>query len=104
MSIKKQYLKSKPVCKVTFRLPEEAGKSAGSACIVGEFNNWNIYATPMRKLKNGSFTVTVDLEPDREYQFRYLLDDKTWENDWEADRYVLTPYGDSENSVVVLQR
>jgi hypothetical protein len=24
MSIKKQYLKSKPVCKVTFRLPEDA--------------------------------------------------------------------------------
>jgi hypothetical protein len=58
----------------------------------------------MRKLKNGSFTVTIDLEPDREYQFRYLLDDKTWENDYEADRYAPTPYADSENSVVVLQR
>ena len=104
MSIKKQYLKTKPVCKVTFRLPEEATKSVRSANIVGEFNDWNIYATPMRKLKNGSFVVTLDLEPNREYQFRYLLDDKTWENDGEADKYVSHPYGDGENSVVVLQK
>ncbi len=102
MSIRKQYLKSKPVCKVTFRLPGEAAASAESANIVGEFNGWNIYATPMRRLKNGSFTVTIDLEPNREYQFRYLLDDETWENDGEADKYVSHPYGDGENSVVVL--
>ncbi len=102
MSIKKQYLKSKPVCKVTFRLPGEAAGSAESANIVGEFNDWNIYATPMKRLKNGSFVVTLDLKPNIEYQFRYLLDDKTWENDGEADKYVLHPYGDGENSVVVL--
>jgi 1,4-alpha-glucan branching enzyme len=102
MSIKKQYLKSKPVCKVTFRLPEDAAGAAGSANIVGEFNGWNIYATPMKRLKNGSFVLTLDLEPDREYQFRYLLDDETWENDGEADKYVPHPYGDGENSVVVL--
>jgi 1,4-alpha-glucan branching enzyme len=102
MSIKKQYLKSKPVCKVTFRLPGEAAGSAESANIVGEFNDWNIYATPMKRLKNGSFVVTLDLEPNREYQFRYLLDDEIWENDGEADKYVSHPYGDGENSVVAL--
>lgn len=102
MSIKKQYLKRKPVCKVTFRLPGEAAGFAGSANIVGEFNDWNIYATPMKKLKTGSFSVTIDLEPNREYQFRYLLDDEIWENDGEADKHVLHPYGDGENSVVVL--
>jgi len=102
MSIKKQYLKSKPVCKVTFRLPVKAAEFAESANIVGEFNAWNIYATPMKRLKNGSFVLTLDLEPNREYQFRYLLDDEIWENDGEADKYVPNPYGDSENSVVVL--
>ena len=54
------------------------------------------------KAKKRVIYVTIDLEPDREYQFRYLLNDKTWENDCEADKYVLHPYGDSENSVVVL--
>jgi 1,4-alpha-glucan branching enzyme len=100
MSIKKQYLKSKPICKVTFRLPKEAVESAKSVNLVGEFNNWNIYATPMKKLKNGSFTVTLDLESNRDFQFRYLIDQTTWENEWDADNYVATPYGDCENSLI----
>jgi 1,4-alpha-glucan branching enzyme len=102
MSIKKQYLKTKPVCKVTFRISEEMGNSAGTAHVVGEFNNWNLYSTPMKKLKKGAFTATLDLEKGREYQFRYLLDDNTWENDAHADRSVPTPFGNSENSVISL--
>jgi 1,4-alpha-glucan branching enzyme len=102
MSIKKQYLKSKPVCKVTFRISEEIGNSAGTAHVVGEFNNWDSVYTPMKKLKTGAFTTTLDLEKGREYQFRYLLDNKIWENDADADKYVLTPFGDCENSVIAL--
>jgi len=97
--IKKVYLKSKDVCKVTFRLPKIAAPGAKKACIVGDFNNWNIYATPMKKLKSGDFTITLELEPGEEYQFRYLIDDDRWENDWNADKYVKSPFG-SENSVV----
>jgi hypothetical protein len=41
MSIKKQFLKSKPVCKVTFRVPEEIGNSAKTAHVVGDFNDWS---------------------------------------------------------------
>jgi len=102
MSIKKQYLKTKPMCKVTFRISEEMGNSAGTAHVVGEFNNWDSYSTPMKKLKKGAFTATLDLEKGREYQFRYLLDHKTWENDDSADRFVPTPFGDGENSVIAL--
>jgi 1,4-alpha-glucan branching enzyme len=100
--MKKQYLKTKPVCKVTFRLQKEVAKSAKTVNIVGEFNNWDIYATPMNKLKNGAFTVTLDLGLDMEYQFRYLINETKWENDWDADKYVPTPYGNTENSVVVV--
>jgi len=102
MSLTKQYLKSKPVCKVTFRLPAEAAKEASNVHIVGEFNDWNIYAIPLQKLRDGTFKVTVELEPNHEYQFRYLIDDSTWENDWEADKYVPSPFGNSDNSVVVV--
>ena len=102
MSIKKQYLKSKPVCKVTFRISEKEGNSAGTAHIVGEFNNWDSVSTPMKKLKTGAFTTTINLQKGREYQFRYLLDNKIWENDAEADKYVPTPFGDCDNSVVTL--
>ena len=73
MSIRKQYLKSRPVCKVTFRISEDMGKSAKSAHIVGEFNNWTLFSTPMKKLKSGAFTTTIELEPGREYQFRFSL-------------------------------
>ena len=102
MSIKKQYLKSKPVCKVTFCLSKEAARSANQVYIVGEFNGWNVRAAPMKKLKNGNFTITLDLEAGREYQFRYLVDEKYWENDWCADNYVRSPFGTSDNSVVIV--
>lgn len=72
MSIKTQFLKRKPVCKVTFRIPEEIGNSVKTAHVVGEFNNWNFSSTPMKKLKTGVFTTTLDPEKEREYQFRYL--------------------------------
>ncbi len=100
MSIKKQYLKTRPVCRATFRIPQEAAKEARTVNIVGEFNEWNIYKTPMKKLKNGSFTAIVDLAPNREYQFRYLVDETAWDNDWHADKYVFSTYGGCENSVV----
>ncbi len=102
MSIQKKYLKTRPICKVTFRVPAEVAPNAKSVSLVGEFNNWDESATPMTRLKNGSFKVTLDLENDHEYQFRYLLNEKEWENDADADKFVSTPYGNSENSVIVV--
>ena len=102
MSIRKQFLKSKPVCKVTFKIPATIGDSAGNAHVVGEFNDWSTSATPMKRLKNGAFTATVDLAPNRSYQFRYLLGQSRWENDPEADGYLPTPFGDSQNSVITI--
>ena len=102
MGVTKKYLKSKPICKVTFSIPAEAVKSAKTVYLVGEFNDWSIDTVPMKKLKNGSFKITLDLEVGREYQFRYLIDETNWENDWDADNYVYSPFGDCENSVVIV--
>lgn len=99
--IKKEYLKNKKAVKVTFRLPKIAVQDADNVHIVGDFNDWNVYANPMKKLKKGEFTITLELKPGREYQFRYLVDERKWENDWNADKYVKSPYG-SDNSVIVL--
>lgn len=101
MSLKKQYLKTRPLCKVTFSLPSQIAKLANAAHLVGDFNDWNANATPMKKLKNGTFTATLTLRRDEEYQFRYFLDGVRWENDGKADKYVPNAYG-SENSVVVV--
>jgi 1,4-alpha-glucan branching enzyme len=102
MSLKKQYLKTKPVCKVSFDLPTEATDGAKKVHLVGEFNNWKKTTLPMKKRKSGEFVVTVDLTPGQEYQFRYLIDGKKWENDWDADRYIQNTYGDCDNSLVVV--
>ncbi len=102
MSVKKQYLKTKPVVKVAFKLPKEVGKDYKKASVVGDFNDWNHKKHPMKKMKDGSFSLSVELEKDREYQFRYLLDGKTWTNEADADKQVTTHFGDSENSVLTL--
>lgn len=102
MSIQKEYLKKKPLCKVTFRLPAERMENARTVHVVGEFNGWDPSATPMMRSKTGEFKATLNLELGREYQFRYLVDESVWENDWEADRYVPNPFGNSENCVVAV--
>jgi len=100
MSIKKQYLKSKGVCKCTFRLPKAAAPAADLVHIVGDFNDWSNEATPMTRLKSGEFKVELALEPGKQYQFRYLIDQRDWENDWEADSYTPSTAFPAENSVV----
>ncbi len=101
MSIKKQFLRTKDVCKVTFELSEALSATATSATVVGEFNDWNKTATPMRKRKkDGVFYLSLDLAKDREFQFRYLLDENTWVNDEEADSYAPNPFGEAENCVL----
>lgn len=97
---KKVFNPSNNTYKVTFTLPAEAG--AETACLCGEFNEWDKAALPMKKQKDGSFKVTVALEPGRHYHFRYFLDGERWENDWEADAYVPNAFG-SEDSVLNLE-
>jgi 1,4-alpha-glucan branching enzyme len=97
--LKKLYLKTKELCKVTFRLPKEAAPEATQVTLVGDFNQWDTGETPMQKMKNGDFTVTLELACDQEYRFRYLIDNTQWENDWQADKYAPNCYG-SEDSIV----
>ncbi|OEK00454.1 glycoside hydrolase [Roseivirga sp. 4D4] len=102
MSIKKQYLKTKPEANVTFQLGAEVAPEASKVAVVGEFNDWDESAVEMKKLKSGAFKATVKLETGKEYQFRYLIDGQTWENDWEADKYVPNNFTYEENSVVTV--
>ena len=95
--LKKEYPKTKVGCKVTFTLPENI--QAETAYLVGDFNNWNDGDTPMDKLRNGRFAITLELEKGREYQFRYLVNSSEWHNDWNADNYVTNPFS-GDNSVV----
>lgn len=95
--LKKNYTKTGRYCRVTFKLPAEV--EAESVALCGDFNDWSREANPMKRLKDGSYSVTVSLPADESYRFRYLLDGERWENDWDADEYVPNSYG-SEDSVV----
>lgn len=100
--IKKQFLKTKPVCKVTFTVPAEAIGEAKKVQLVGEFSEWLEAPINMKKLKDGTFKTTVDLETGKEYQFRYFVNEERWENDAEADAFVPAGVSYDENSVLAL--
>ena len=98
MAITKQYLKSKPVCKVTFSVPAEDAKKVS---VVGTFNDWNTKkAVELKKLKNGTFKGAVDLASDQSYEFRYVVDG-AYVNDEQADPYKWNDFG-AENGVLNL--
>lgn len=101
MSLTKKFLKTKPVCKVTFCLSHEHLNTAESIHLVGDFNGWCPKTNPMTKTKDGKFSASIELDPGKNYQFRYLIDGHKWENESEADSYVLSPYG-VNNSVLEL--
>ena len=86
--------------RVTFELPSNMW--AERVNLVGEFNDWDTAATPMRRNRSdANWKATLELEIGKHYRFRYLIDGKEWLNDWHADDHVENPYG-SYDSVVDL--
>lgn len=98
MPIKKEYSKDKATCKVTFTLPKEIAEQFDEVSLVGDFNNWDHKSNLFTKTNN---TITIELEASKEYQFRYC-GNGVWLNESEADKHVLNPFGDSENSVIIV--
>ncbi len=70
--------------------------------MVGDFSEWMKAPIEMKKLKDGSFKTTVDLETGKNYQFRYFIDEQRWENDGSADAYAPAGVSFDENSVVTI--
>ena len=102
MSIQKEYLTEKGICRVTFGLPPDPDNPSKKVCIVGDFNDWDQKRIQMRKKEDGSYYATLELKIGNEYQFRYLIDGTQWENDSGADKFVPSRYQDSQNSVIVI--
>jgi len=102
VALKKQFLKTKPECKVTFEIGKEAAAGAKTIVLVGDFNDWDEKGLPLKKNKGGGFSISLNLETGKQYQFRYLIDGEKWENDWDADAYATSPFPGIENSVVIL--
>ncbi|MFA5296799.1 MAG: isoamylase early set domain-containing protein [Lutibacter sp.] len=98
MAIKKQYLKNKSICKVTFSID---AIEASKVSVIGDFNDWNIKTHPLKKLKNGTFKGTIDLQKDQSYEFRYVVDGD-YVNDEKADAYIWNDFAAGENGVLNL--
>ena len=98
MAILKQYLKTKPLCKVTFTV---AAKEAKTVVVVGDFNNWDSDKNVLKKMKNGNFKGAMNLPKGSSYEFRYLVDGQ-YLNENEADRYQWNDFAGTENAVIDL--
>lgn len=75
--------------RIIFKLPAEAVEGATEALLLGDFNDWssdNAYL--LEEQEDGSFKTVVQLEAGRTYQYRFLLNDGRWVNDYNAQNYV----------------
>jgi 1,4-alpha-glucan branching enzyme len=97
--IKKSYTKTGRSCRVTFKLHPEV--EAEKVALLGEFNAWDEKSHPMKKRKDGSYSVTLSLDAGQDYRFRYLLDGEQWANDDQPDRLVPNRFGGSDCVVAV---
>jgi 1,4-alpha-glucan branching enzyme len=98
MAIKKQFIKTKPVCKVTFSIE---AKDATTASVVGDFNQWNPEEGLLKKQKNGTFKATFELPTSQSYEFRYIVDG-TFVNDEQADEFKWNEFAAAENGVLAI--
>ena len=97
--LKKSYSKTGKKCRVTFKYPNEA--NCEKAVLAGEFNDWSLEAHPMKRLKDGSFSVSLYLATGCSYCFRYVLDSNVWVNDLIADSYVPNKFNQDDSVVTV---
>jgi 1,4-alpha-glucan branching enzyme len=65
--------------RVTFVLP--ADEPAGPVSVVGDFNNWDPFAHPLRRRSNGTRSVVARLRAGSCSHFRYLGEGGCWFDD-----------------------
>ncbi len=65
--------------RVTFVLP--AAEPVGAVSVVGDFNDWDPYAHPLRKRANGIRSAAVNPPAGATLCFRYLAEGGVWFND-----------------------
>lgn len=84
--------------KVTFSIPAEG--SAAKVSVVGEFNDWDQTATPLRT-KGDVRCASLVLPAGSRYAFRYVTSDGQWFDDDAADAYETNEFG-TTNSILDL--
>ena len=65
--------------RITFALPADA--PSGAVSVVGDFNDWNPFAHPLRRRANGTRSAAVTVPVGATLHFRYLAEGGIWFND-----------------------
>lgn len=96
--IKKQFVKTRNVAKVTFEVGAEV--AADEVQLIADFTAWQPVA--FGRLKSGRWKLVQELEPGHSYEFRYrIVNDGSvdYRNDESPDGYVGNDMG-GENAVL----
>jgi hypothetical protein len=65
--------------RITFVLPVD--EPSGAVSVVGDFNDWDPFAHPLRKRANGTRSAAVTVKHGATVRFRYLAEGGIWFND-----------------------
>jgi 1,4-alpha-glucan branching enzyme len=65
--------------RVTFTLP--ADEPSGPVSVVGNFNDWNPFANPLRRRAKGTRSAAVTVQVGTTLHFRYLAEGGVWFDD-----------------------
>jgi 1,4-alpha-glucan branching enzyme len=77
--IKTTKLRSEGKVRVTFSLP--AADPAGAVSVVGDFNDWDPFAHPLRLRSNRTRSASVTVPAGSTLRFRYLAEGGMWFDD-----------------------
>ena len=78
---------------VMFVLPD--GDPRLPASVVGDFNNWDPAAHPLRRGSNATWSASVTV-PSRRIRFRHRAADGPWFNDDLADSHAPNDFGSAD--------
>jgi hypothetical protein len=95
--VQKTYYKTKDYCKVKFSFSTE---NAETVEILGLNSDWQ-HSIIMSRKKDGTFSADVNLPKDSRHEFKYLINEKIWVNEPEADEQIPNSFG-GMNSMINL--
>jgi hypothetical protein len=74
-----------------------------TVAVVGDFNDWNPRATPLRPAADSLWSVVVPLRPGR-YRYTFVVDGTRWRRDPSAPRALEDDFGTPTSVITVAQR
>ncbi len=95
--LQKTYFKTKDYCKVKFTFNVE---NAETVEILGLNSDWQ-NSIVMSKKKDGTFSCDVSLPKNSQHEFKYLVNEKEWLTEPQADSQNQNEFG-GQNSVIII--